>query len=84
MEYTRLFFDLGCLNDGDPHSDSFSVSRSSSRTKRSTSFLNISSCTLGTGYGIEHISFASYFNLNSTGYFSRHQVFHRKNLRILQ
>ena len=30
--------------------------------------LNISSCTFGTGYGLEHISFTSSFISKSTGY----------------
>ena len=38
-----------------------------SRTKLSTSFLNIPLCTFGTGYGLEHIVFEFYFNLKYTG-----------------
>ena len=59
---------LGCEKDGAPHSESFATSRTHSRTKRSTSFLNISSCTLGTRYGRENIGFTSSFNLKSTDY----------------
>ena len=38
-----------------------------SRTKRSTSFLNISLCNLGTGCGLKNIGFTLSFNSKSTG-----------------
>ena len=58
---------LGCAKYGDPHSESFYTSRTPNRTKFSTSFLKLYSCTFGTGYGRSCIVFASSFNLNSTG-----------------
>ena len=60
---------LGCAKYEDPHSESFDFSRIPSRTKHSTHFLDISSCTFGTIYGIENIGFTYYFNSKSTWYF---------------
>ena len=66
----HIRFDLGLVwaKDRDPHSESFATLRAPSRTRRSTSFLNIYSCNFSTGYGRKHICFAYYFNWNSTGY----------------
>ena len=58
---------LGCVKDGSPHYELFTSSRTPSRTKRSTSFLNIYSFTFGTGCGLNNISFASSFNSKYTG-----------------
>ena len=63
----RTQFGLGCSKDGAPCSDSFAISRAPIRTKRSTSFFNISVCSFDTGYGLNHIGIASSFNLNYTG-----------------
>ena len=66
-KHTWFYLGLGCAKDGASHSESFATSRTHSRNKRSTTFLNISSCTFGTGYARKHIGFASYFNSKSTG-----------------
>ena len=58
---------LGCAKDGANNSESFYISRTTSRTKLSTSFLNISLCNFGTGYGYKHIGLVLYFYFNSTG-----------------
>ena len=63
---TRLVLGLVCAKDGSPHSESFSISSTPSRTKFSTYFFNISSCSFITGYGLEHIFFSSSFNLKPT------------------
>ena len=59
----RTPFDLGlvCVKDGDPHSESFSISSIPSINKFPASFLNIYSCNFGTGYGLKHIGFVSSF-----------------------
>ena len=67
MKRTQFDLDLGCAKDGAPHSESFDTSETPSRTKRSTSFLKISLCIFGTGYGNEHISLKSSLNQKSTG-----------------
>ena len=67
LKLTRFYSVLGCAKDGDPHSESFDTSRTPNKTKRSTSFLNISSYTVGTGYGCNHIGFATFFSSKSTG-----------------
>ena len=81
----RTIFDLGLswTKYGDPHFESFATSSNPSGTKRSNSFLKISSCKFVTGYGPEHIGCAPSFNLNYNGYFSRCQVFHQTTIRIL-
>ena len=56
---------------GADHSESFATSRNPNKTKRSTSFLNISLCNFGTGYGREYIDFTYCFNWKSTGSFSQ-------------
>ena len=66
-KHTQFDLGLGCAKDGDPHSESFYISRTLSKTKNLTSFLNISLCNFGTGYGCEHIGFTYYFNPKSTG-----------------
>ena len=73
----RTRFDLGLVwaKDRDPHSESFSTLRTPSRTRRSTYFLKISSCTFGTRYGREKIGFAYSFNSKSTGSVFQ-EVFH--------
>ena len=53
---------LGCAKDGNPHSGSFANSRTPNMNKLSTHFLNISSCTFGTGYGRKYIGFTSSLN----------------------
>ena len=65
----RTQFDLsfGCAKNGAPHYELLACSRNHIRAKRSTYFFNISSFTFGTGYGLEHIGFTSYFNLKYTG-----------------
>ena len=52
---THLVFGLECEKYEDFHSEVFVFSRTLSGTKHSTSFLNISSCSFGTGYGHKHI-----------------------------
>ena len=69
IKRTRLFLGLSCAEDGDTHSESFDSPRTSSRNKRSTSYLNIFSCTFGTRYGLGHIRFLFYFHSKSNGYF---------------
>ena len=59
---TQFDLGLGCVKDGAPRYESFSTPRNHIGTKRSTSFLEISLCTFGTGYGHEHIVFVSSFN----------------------
>ena len=76
---TWLDLFLGCMKYWDPHSESFATSRDPSRNKFSTSFLKISLCTFGTGYGREHIAFESSFNLKSNGYVSQVPSFQSKN-----
>ena len=68
---TWFVLGLSCANNGDSHSGLFDISRTPSRTKHSTSSLDISLCTFGNLYGIEHIGFTSSFNSKSTG-----SVFH--------
>ena len=60
----RTIYDLGlvCAKDGATHSESFSTSITPNSNKSSTSLSKVSPCTFGTGYGYEHIGFASYFN----------------------
>ena len=58
----QFYLGLGCVQDGAPHSESFAASSTHSRNERPTSFLNISLCTFGTGYGRKHIGFVSSFN----------------------
>ena len=65
---TRFVLCLSCDNYWAPQYESFAPSRNHIRNKRSTSFLNISSCTFGTGYDIEHIIWSSSFNSSSTEY----------------
>ena len=64
---TQFELGLGCAMYEAPHSESLALSRTTSRTKRSTYFLKISLCNFGTGYGLEHIGFTSSFNSNHTG-----------------
>ena len=47
---SKLVLGLGCLKYGAPHSELFAISRTPSRNKLSTSYLNIFPCTFGTGY----------------------------------
>ena len=63
---TQFYFGLDYPKGGDPHPESFVTPKTPNMTKCSTSFLKISSCTFGTGYGREHISFLSSFNSEST------------------
>ena len=65
----RFDLGLGCANNLVPHYESFATSRTPSTTKRSTSSLNISSCTFVTWYGRDQIGSAFSFNSRSTGYF---------------
>ena len=67
IKHTQLFLGLGCANDGAPNSNLFALSRTPIRTKYSTYFLIISLCNFGTGYGLEHVGFASSFDSDSTG-----------------
>ena len=55
------------MKHGATHSESFVFFRNPSRTKHSTSLLNIYLCTFGNLHGFEHISFALYFNSKSDG-----------------
>ena len=64
---TWFYLGLGCTKDGAPYSESFATLRTPNSTKSSTSFLKIPSLTFGTGYGREHIGFASAFHSKSTG-----------------
>ena len=58
---------LGCAKYGDTHSESFATSRIPNRTKRSTPFLKMSSCTYCTGYDCKYIGFSSSFDPKYTG-----------------
>ena len=58
---------LGCGKYGAPHYESFGFLITPSRTKHSTSFLNIFSCTFVTRYGKKHIGLSFCFNLKATG-----------------
>ena len=64
------------MKDGDPQSESFGFSSTSSRIIHLNYFLNISLCTLGTGYGIGHIGL-DFFIWDIIDLFSRYQVFHQ-------
>ena len=57
-----FYLGLGCAKDGATHSELFSSLSTPSRTKLPTSFLKISSCNFGTGYGRGYIGFSSCFN----------------------
>ena len=81
-KYTRFDLGLGWAKDGDTHYESFANLRTPSITKRSTSFLNIYSCTFGTGYGLNQIGFTSSFNPKSTGSFFQVTSVPSKILRI--
>ena len=61
--FTRFYLALGCAKYESPHAEWFATSRTHNRTKCSTSFLDISSCTFGAGCSCKHIGSASYFNL---------------------
>ena len=63
---TQFDLFLGWEKDGAPHYESFDTSRTPNSTKRSTSFLKISSCTFSTGYGNEHTGSVCSFNSKST------------------
>ena len=75
----RFYLDLGWVKDGALHSESFATSRTYSRNRRSTSFLNVSSCTFGTWYGREQIDLTSFFNSKSTGYIFQVPSFQSNN-----
>ena len=64
---TRFDIGLAWVKDGAPHSESFTTSKNTNKIERSTSFWNIPSCTLGNGYGREHIGSAFSFNSKSPG-----------------
>ena len=66
IKRTRFYLGLGCAKNGAPHYELFPNYSTPSRTKHSTSFLNIPSCTFGTVYGLARIGFASSFNSKST------------------
>ena len=48
---TQFDLGLGLAKDGAPHYESYVTSRNPNRNKGSTSFLKISLCNFGTGYG---------------------------------
>ena len=64
---TQFDLVLGFAKNGDPHSESFALPNTPSRTKLSASFLTFIHVTLVNLYDIEHIRFTSYFHFNSTG-----------------
>ena len=66
--FSRFVLGLGFTKYGAPYSVWFYFSSTPRRTKPSTYFLNIHSCTFVTRYGFERIGFALYFNLKTTGY----------------
>ena len=57
-----------CVKYRAPHYEKFNFSIIPSRTKRSTSFLNIYSYDFSTGYGCIHIDLTFYFNSKPAGY----------------
>ena len=56
-----------CVKYRAPHYEKFNFSIIPSRTKRSTSFLNIYSYDFSTGYGCIHIDLTFYFNYKPAG-----------------
>ena len=74
---TRFVFALGWANEGAPQSESFSSSNTPRLTIISTSFLNITLCTLVTGSFRKHNGFASYLDSKST-----RVVFHVPSVRL--
>ena len=73
---TQFDLGLGCTKDWDPHYGSLVYSRTPSRTKLSTPFLNIYLCNFSTGYGIKNIGFEFSLIWSILYLFSRCQVFH--------
>ena len=67
MKRTLFYLALGYEKDGDPHYMLLSLSRTTRRTKLPTSFMDISPCTFGTGYGLKHIGFESFFKSEHNG-----------------
>ena len=64
---TQYVFAFGWTKYGAPHSESFLCSSNPRLTNLLTWFINISSCTISTGYGRDHTGFASSFNSKFTG-----------------
>ena len=81
----RTWFDLGlgCAKGGAPHSESLAHVSTPNRTKISTYFFNISSCTFGTVYGLENIGFSPSLNSMSTGSIFQVPIFPQSNSLII-